>query len=263
MFKKMLVLLLVIGMVGFAGNVLADSQASVDNVTAGSSLSTVDNSHSNIYNRQFVNSGMTPIPNTNGFFVAPTPDSSFRKAQDLIFALTGDPNAISVRLTEGALENLAKGGDVESNVQVIRENLATAKADENGVKWLTLSIITPILEKQADGKMKVVGLNRDPMKVGAMGDGEADDADTNSFMVIGSVGLKAIKAGFNHLEITAEGAHRGVFASGWGIGTYVVGGTVNDSGKDSALGGGGLGYAANQTGAEDKPWIQGNVGISE
>jgi hypothetical protein len=80
-------------------------------------------------------------------------------------------------------------------------------------------------------------------------------------MVIGKVALKAMYAGFNHLEITAEGAHRGVFASGWGVGTYTVGGTMTDSGKTAGALGGGLGYASNQTSTEDKPWIQGNVGL--
>lgn len=262
MLKKMLVLMLVIGMVGFAGNVFAEvnANANVENVSAG--ITQEDNSSSKIYNRQFVQSGITPLPQTNGFFVAPTPDSSFRKAKDLIMFITGDPNAISVRLTEGALEELAKGGDVESHVQVVREKIATAKADEDGVKWFTISIIDPILEKKGD-KMVVTGVKRDPMVVGAMADGEADDEDTNSFQVIGDVALKALKKGFNHLEITSEGAHRGVFASGFGIGTYAVYGTVNNSGKDSGLGGGGLGYASNQTGTEDKPWIQGNVGMSK
>jgi hypothetical protein len=235
----------------FAGSADADAQA-------GASITTIDQSHSKIYNRQFVTTGITPIPGTNGFFTAPTPDSSFRQVQDLIFYLTGDPEALSVHLTEGALENLAKGGDVEANVQVIRAELAKAKADEDGTKWLTISYIAPVVK---DGKL--IGVRKEKLDVGAFADGEADDGDTNSFMVIGRVGLKAMYAGFDHLQITSEGAHRKVKASGWGVGTYTVGGSISDSGKTSGLVGGGLGYASNETGTEDQPWIQGNVGMSK
>lgn len=242
-----------------ASNVFADTEAEAK-AKAGAELTQIDNSvtNSKVYNRQFVNAGITPIPGTNGFFTAPTPDSSFRMAKELIFYLTGDPEALSVRLTEGALENLAKGGDVDANVQVIRAALATAKADDDGVKWLTISYIAPIVK---DGKL--TGVRKEDISVGAMADGEADDGDTNSFMVIGRVGLKAMYAGFDHLQITSEGAHRAVEASGFGIGTYTVGGSISDSGKTSGLVGGGLGYASNETGTEDRPWIQGVVGMSK
>ena len=258
MFKKMLIIMLAIGLVaGISSNVFAGSEADA-NADAGASITTTDNSVNKVYNRQFVNAGVTPIPGTNGFFTAPTPDSSFRQVKELIFYLTGDPNALSVRLTEGALENLAKGGDVEANIQMVREEVAIAKADDDGVKWLTVSYIAPVV---TDGK--VTGVRKENLKVGGFADGEADDGDTNSFMVIGRVGLKALKAGFDHLQITSEGAHRKVEASGWGIGTYTVAGTVSDAGKTSGLAGGGLGYAQNETGTEDRPWIQGNVGLDQ
>lgn len=261
MLNKMLIILLAMGLVlGMTSNVMAggDADATVEDVTA--SISTTDNSKSKVYNRQFVNSGMTPIPGTNGFFTAPTPDSSFRNARELIFYLTGDTEALSVRLSEGAIENLAKGGDVEANVQMVREEVAIAKADENGTKWLTISIIAPVFEMK-EGKKVMTGIRKEAIDVGGFADGEADDGETNSFMVIGKVGLKAIKKGFDHLQITSEGAHRKVEASGWGVGTYTVGGALSDSGKTSGLVGGGLGYASNETGTEDRPWIQGNVGM--
>jgi hypothetical protein len=263
MLKKMLFTLLAIGLVvGMSSTAMADSNASVDDVEAKAAINTTDNSVNKVYNRQFVNSGVTPIPGTNGFFTAPTPDSSFRNVKELIFYMTGDPKALSVTITEGALEQLAKGGDVESNVQMIREELATAKADEDGTKWLTISYIAPVF-KEVNGKQKLSGVRKEKLDVAGFADGEADDGDTNSFMVIGKVGLKVVKAGFNHLQITSEGAHRKVEASGWGIGTYTVGGAISDSGKTSGLVGGGLGYASNETGTEDRPWIQGNVGLSK
>ena len=201
--------MLVIGLVvGMTSTAMADPEANVEDVTA--SITTTDNSSSKVYNRQFVNSGMTPIPGTNGFFTAPTPDSSFRMVKELIFYLTQDSNALSVRLTEGALENLAKGGDVDANLQIVRARYQTAKADEDGVKWLTISYIAPILKEDKKGVVKVVGVRKEGITVGAFADGEADDGATNSFMVIGKVGLKALKAGFNHLQVTSEGAHRSV-----------------------------------------------------
>jgi len=255
MLKKLVYIMLAIGLVvGMTSNVMAGSEANVEDVSASISTSTTDNSKN--YNRNFVNSGMTPIPGTNGFFTAPTPDSSFRMAKELIYYLTGDPEAISVRLTEGALENLAKGGDVDANLQIVRADVATAKPDENGDRWLTISIIAPVVKDD-----KIVGIRKENLMVGAFADGEADDRETNSFMVIGKCGLKALKAGFGHMQIVSEGAHRAVEAQGFGIGTYTVGGTISDSGKDSGLVGGGLGYAWNDTSTEDRPWIQANVGM--
>lgn len=251
--------MLVIGLVvGMTSNVMADSNAEVNDVEASISTTTTDNSHSKVYNRQFPIAGNTPIPGTNGFFTAPTPDSSFRQVKDLIYYLTGDPSALSVLLTEGALENLAKGGDVDSNLQIVRAAVATAKADEDGVKWLTLSYIAPVVKDN-----KVIGVRKEELSVGAFADGEADDGDTNSFMVIGKVCLKALKANFNHVQVTVEGAHRSVEASGWGIGAYTVGGTMTDSGKTAGLIGGGTGYAQNETATEDRPWIQAVVGMSK
>ena len=255
MLKKIVYLMLVVGLVvGMTSNAMA-SEAEA-NAEGNASISTTDNSSQKVYNRQFVNAGITPIPGTNGFFTAPTPDSSFRMAKELIYYLTGDPEAISVRLTEGALENLAKGGDVDANLQIVRADVAKAKADEDGTKWLTISIVAPIVKDK-----KVVGVRKENLMVGAFADGEADDRETNSFMVIGKIGLKAVRAGFDHFQITSEGAHRAVEASGFGIGTYTVGGSVSDSGKTSGLVGGGLGYAWNDTSTEDRPWVQGNVGM--
>ena len=260
MFKKMLLIMLICGfVVGITSNVMAgEANSNVEDVSASISTTNTDNSNSKIYNRQFPIAGMTPMPGTNGFFTAPTPDSSFRQVKDLIFALTGDPSALSVRLTEGALENLAKGGDVDANLQIVRADVATATADEDGVKWLTLSFIAPVVKDN-----KVVGVRKEALSVGAFADGEADDGDTNSFMVIGKVCLKALKANFNHVQITVEGAHRAVEASGWGIGAYTVGGNMSDSGKTAGLVGGGTGYAQNETSTEDRPWIHAIVGMSK
>jgi hypothetical protein len=270
MFKKMLIIMLSIGLVaGISSNVFADQSANanaevnsqqvqVDESAQSASITTTDNSRNTVNNRQFVNPGVTPIPGTNGFFTAPTPDSSFRQVKELIYYLTGDPNAVSVNLTEGACENLAKGADVDINLQVVRERFAIAKADKEGVRWITISMIAPVVK---DGK--VVDLRKEDFNVAGFTSAEADDGNTDSFQVIGKVALKAIKANLNHLQITAEGAHRKVESSGWGIGLYTTGAKVSDGGTVSGLAGGGTGYASNEAGPEDRPWIQGNVGLSK
>ena len=94
-------------------------------------------------------------------------------------------------------------------------------------------------------------------------DGEADDGETNSLQVIGIAGLEAIKDGNNFMMLTAEGAHRKVEASGWGIGFYTTGGLISSNGQESGIMGGGTGYSSNETGPEDRPWIQGYVGCRE
>jgi hypothetical protein len=220
MFKKMLVLILTIGLVaGFSSNVLADSSATADaNTSVGidnsdRSAASIDDHSTNtskVYNRQFVNPGNVPFPQTNGFFTAPTPDSSFRQVRELIFALTGDPNATSVNLTEGACEELAKGGDVESNIQIVRDRLRVAKADQDGTRWITLSMIAPIVQ---DGKL--VGVKKTDFRVAGFAVAEADDGDTDSFQVIGKLADQAIEAG----------------------------------------------YASNEAGPEDRPWVQANIGL--
>jgi len=276
--KKLLVLILTIGLVaGVSSNVLADSSSTadaetnvgidnnqelsqgIDNSDRSAASVTIDDhstSKSKVYNRQFVNPGNTPIPGTNGFFTAPTPDSSFRQVAEFIYYLTGDPQAVSVQLTEGACEALAKGGDVDSNIQIVRERLAVAKADQDGVKWITISMIKPVVENG-----KLIRVAKADLRVAGFVTAEADDADTDSFQVIGKLALKVIDFGLDHLQITAEGAHRMVEASGWGIGAFTTGAKVSDGGTVSGLIGGGTGYAQNEAGPEDRPWIQGNAGL--
>jgi hypothetical protein len=270
MLKKMFIIMLAIGLVTFSSNVFAgkinvsadanveSTQTQVDESSQNAIINSTDNSRNKVTNRNFVNPGVTPIPGTNGFFTAPTPDSSFRQVKELIYYLTGDPNAVSVKLTEGACENLAKGADVDITLQVVRDRYATAKADKEGVRWITISMIAPVVKNG-----KVVDLLKEDINVAGFASAEADDGETDSFQVIGKVALKAIKANLNHLQITAEGAHRKVEASGWGVGFYTTGAKVSDGGTVSGLVGGGTGYASNEAGPEDRPWIQGNVGLSK
>jgi hypothetical protein len=259
--KKLFITVVMCVSLMISGNAFANS-ASVDGVEVGASISTTDNSINNVYNRQFPGIGNTPLPMTNGFFTAPTPDSSFRSIKDVLRAFEGEGTYL-MRMTEGALERLAKGGSSATNLQIIRgakqvPRIYDADFDDNSKnpRWLWLGIEAPVIENG-----KLLGLKRiDGLKVTGMIDSEADDGETNSLQVIGLAGLEAIEDGNNFMMLTAEGAHRKVEANGWGIGFYVSGGFVSDSGTQGVSPGGGTGYASNETGPEDRPWIQGYVG---
>jgi len=267
--KKMLSSLIIVLVVMFVGSVaFADvdnaATATVEKVEAGAGASIDDHSSTRIknYDRNLPIPGNVPLPQTNGFFTIPTPDSSFRSVKELIEVLAGD-NATSVRISEGALEEMAKGGDVESHLQVIRGKNIVKRvgADEDDVRWLTIAYHKPII-KMIDGKARMVGVVK-PKNVMATGmiDGEADDGDTNSYQVLGKCGLKALRDGNSILVVETEGAHRKVEAWGAGIGLYTVGGQVSDGGQTSGVLGGGTGVAWNEVGPEDRPWIQGYVGV--
>ena len=262
----LIAVLMCVSLIMVGGNAYADeANATVEDVETNASITTNDNSTSNVYNRNFAPVGITPLPQTNGFFTAPTPDSSFRSVKDLIrFAL--DEGKFMIRMTEGALQKLAKGGDVETHLQIIRGDSQVPRLygkdfdeAETNPRWLWIAIEKPVIK---DGK--VIGTKRiEGLRMTGYADGEADDGDTNSFQVIGKIGLQAIKDGNNFLVITAEGAHRKVEASGWGIGFYTTGATVSGDGKNSGVVGGGTGYASNEVGPEDRPWVQGYVGCKE
>jgi hypothetical protein len=221
-------------------------------------------------NRNFVNPGVTPLPQTNGFFTAPTPDSSFKSINEILRQLRLTPNG-RIRFSEATLKNMAKGGKSRVNFQVINSDLIvprdyTKGEGKNAVtgkdlqleKYLIITTEKPIFNEAG----KIVGLKKpEGLITTAFVDGEAVDAGTNSLQVLGKAGLKAIQNGNNCMVITAEGAHRMVVASGWGIGFYSVTGGISDSGKTSLGGGGGTGFAKNHTAPEDRPWIQGYAGV--
>jgi len=267
--KMFIVLFMCVSMIMCSGIAIAQD-ISGDSISGAKSDSMaevyqVDNSinTSNVYDRKFVGSGPVPFPQTNGFFTAPTPDSSFRSIKDVLRAFAG-PNHFMIRMTEGALQNWAKGGKATIHFQVMRDEDIVVRVygdDYKGSeKWLWVGIEEPVFN--CDGE--VIGTKRlEGLEVTSMVDGEAKEGKTNSLQVIGRAGLKAIKDGNNFMVITAEGAHRMVQASGWGIGGHTTGGLVNQSSKESVIGGGGTGYSNNKTGPEDKPWIQGYAGVMD
>jgi hypothetical protein len=257
--------MVMIGGVAFAGDVtVGDDSAgsSADSQSAAGAMATIDSHDKNTtINRHFVSPGVVPMPGTNGFFTNPTPDSSFRSIRDIITAMVG-PDKYCIVLSKGALKNMAKGGDVDTHLQILRGDDQIPRvysAAFEGTEYLYIAVEEPVFQNG-----KLIGTKRvDGLTSTGLIDGEADNADTNSIQVIGKVGLKALKDGNNYMVITAEGAHRMVEASGWGIGLYTVGGDISDSGERSGVGGGGTGFAKNRTGTEDKPWIQGYVGVRD
>lgn len=256
--KKMFFIIVIALLVSFVNVTLWNNAYASSNAEAEAGANATvngfnDNSttENNVNNRQFVNPGVTPLPHTNGFFTAPTPDSSFRSIVDIIRVMG---KGTEVMFTKGALRNLAKGGDMEKHIQVVRgadqiPRVYGPDTNENDI-WLTITY--------ENAKNQV-----DCVDVTGYMDAEADDADTNSLQVIGEVGLAVVADGNNYMVLTAEGAHRKVEASGWGIGFYTTGGLVSDSGKSSGVMGGGTGYSKNQTGPEDRPWIQGYFGVKK
>jgi hypothetical protein len=250
--KKLIIAVICMSLIMVGGNAFAQERigfsngpsatANVEDVQAEAVYAPTDNSVNNVYDRKFVNPGVYPMPQTNGFFTSPTPDSSFRGMQEFL-AIFGDGE--SVILSDGAVDQLAKGGfDTEVNYQIVNDETIVARANFQGTKYIKITLKKPAAAK-----------------VVAIVDGEADDNDTNSLMVLGQMAQEALKDGCNVLVITAEGAHRAVEASGWGIGTAVTGGAVNQSGKEAVAGGGGTGYSSNGTMTEDMPWLQGYAAV--
>lgn len=263
--KKMFIFIAFI----FATVFINSNAFAIDSIDAkAGSKSSIDN-HSineyNTYDRKFANTGVVQFPQTNGFFTTPTRDSSYRSIKDFV-RLFDDDGDFMVLLSEGAIDEMARGGDVISHLQIVRgPNQIKRIYDSNykcSEKWLWVGIEKPIFVKNEKGELvfygteKIAGLN-----VTGIIDGEADDSNTNSMQVVGKLGQKALKDGNNYMVITDESYHRMVAASGFGVGVYIGGGLTNESGKESLSPGGGTGYSSDRTTPEDKPWIHGYVGV--
>ena len=222
----------------FAGN-LAES-GSESEANAGASITFDDHStnKSKIIDRQFVGSSPSVTAGTNGLFVPPSgADISFRPLRELI--------RFGAVFSEGALIQLAKGGDTDLNFSWANDYTDTKPSNiKGGQRFIKIVMIEP-----AD------------FKLSAFVAAAADDYDTNSFQVIAEAGLAAIRNGDNILFIEFEGYNDKVHASGWGIGTHTASGVVSGTGKVSGVGGGGFGYSSNGVGNEQLPWIRGYSGF--
>jgi len=159
--------------------------------------------------------------------------------------------------SEGALEEMASGADVDVLFQmyngknrVKRAEAVTVNEEEEASKWIKI-----ILDHNGDLAKE------GDVRFSAVVQAEADDGETNSIQVLAEMALKALKNGNNLLVLTNQGAHRYVEASGWGIGLYTVGSNISDGGGTAGVVGGGTGWATNETGPEDRPWLHGYAGV--
>jgi hypothetical protein len=173
------------------------------------------------------NAGPVPIPGQPGWFTTPTPDGSFQSLKTIL--QFGDV------FTEGALEEMAGGKvDVRYMVTNDKNEVARAKFGDN-------------LKR----KIKIVIAKPEGAKFIAFANGNAKNGKTGSVQVMAAIALDALKDGANVVYFTAEGAHRKVDASGWGIG--ISGTTTSEHSMTTP----GMGYSAGKSGPEDMPWLQG------
>lgn len=202
-----------------------------------------DHSVTTIIDRKFVAPGVVPMAHTQGFYAAPTEDSSLRSIFELV--------ALDNKFSDGAVDNLARKGKVSSRLQVVNDDAAVKRVTYAKDEVPMIQVI--ILKK---GDALPAGF-----KMTGFIDGEAKNATTNSFQVAGVMMKKVLADGNNCIIFTKEGGHRGVFARGFGIGFYTAAGKVSADGSESGTVGGGFGYSQNNSGAEEKPWLQGIAGV--
>lgn len=261
--KKMFISLFVCLFLLIGGTALAQDINTTTEANAGVTIDNSDNSESRIYDKSYVGSGVVPFAQTNGFFTEPTDDVSFRSIKEFIRYAYGPRDNI-VGMSEGALEQLAKGGDTKIHFQIIRGNEQVPRVHEMGINPTNERFLWIGIEETVVINGKVIGTKKEEnLRVTGFIDSIATNGHTNSFQVIAKAGLRALKDGNNFMIITKEGAHRKVEAKGWGIGTYGTSGNISKSGNSSSVVGGGTGYSDNETGTEDRPWIQGYVGCKE
>jgi len=135
--------------------------------------------------------------------------------------------------SEQALINMAAGGSVNVYVKDLTPK-TSAKFEDPNNKMIKIVLDAPkglVYEGPANG--------------------EAKNGKTNSWQVMAAVALKALRNGSNVVYFAAEGAHRGVETSGWGIGF------AHTKASHDNVSSGGTGYSAAKAGPEDKPWLQG------
>jgi hypothetical protein len=234
MLKNVLIIFAVLFMmtsVAYAGSI----STNISEAGAAAGASITDNSKNKVYDRDFVNGGGNVTAGTHAFFTEPTDDSSFRRVMDLI--------RFGTVFSEGALKNLAKGGDAVVEYPVTSEFEKPDNVLRDGNRYIMIVVEQP-----------------EDFRATSPCQAKADDGDTTSFQIIAKLALKAISEGDNVLYLTEEGFHRKVEAGGWGIGTHVAGGSVSDNGKISGVGGGGFGISQNEVGPEDRPWVHGYGG---
>lgn len=158
--------------------------------------------------------------------------------------------------TEGALERMAKGGNVKIDYKTIYDGFGAPGLSEN-TKWIYIYVSDAPYEP-AKVAVPAGQLRRAQAKSFIVA--WSGNEKTTSVEVLGKSGLKAIRDDCNVLHILAHGADIDAISKGWGIGFNSTHATV---GKDDAkTSGGGTGYSRNRGGARSLSWLQG-FGITD
>jgi len=186
-----------------------------------------------------------PIPGNVGFgplinyFGKPLPSSGFQPLEQLLM--------YGCWFTEGSLKSmLKKVEDAEAEFKVTNRGLEAAPlASEDGkTRWIKIVV----------QRAKYAGSNGTDF-IGYV-TARSENSKTTMVEVMAKAALEAMKNGCNILHLTAQGAVRDAFATGWGIGFNTTQAQMYD-GDRSNVSVGGLGYSSGQAGMRDKPWLQG------
>ncbi len=216
---------------------MADSSATVNDVGATASNNLDQSVHDNVNTYEATKShpyaGVVPIPGTPGWFTTPTPDGDFISVKDII--QFGEVYSV------GALENMARWGKTRVTYAAVNPEKAVSTRHKDDTK------IMLIFRPEVIQVVKKTGTHV------AFVNGSATNGKTNSIQLMAKMALKALKNGANVIAFQAEGAHRKVEASGWGIGLSYV-----SASKDN-MGSGGTGISGGSAGPEDRPWLQANA----
>ena len=262
MFKKSLIVCIMVVSLVFAGNAFAqmnnaeaDSSAfavgggatadqgqkqKMDQFNHLEDVGNIKDSFNSPGMRGFAIPGDVQYGPTINYFGEARPSAAFQPVEQLIM--------YSCWFTEGALESMLKGVEsVRAEFKLANERIVNAKvAEEDGTtRWIMIVISRDKYEGNGP--------------VGFKGFVTAQSQHRNSTMteVMAKAALVAVKNGANVIHFTAQGAVRDVEASGWGIGFNNTNAQVYSGQSHGNVASGGMGYSSAKAGMRDKPWLQG------
>ena len=247
--KKMIAVCVMLSMLMFSANAMADSNAAAGanagataGATAGSAVNG-DIGSNNVSNdhRGFAVPGNVQYGPVINYFTKPLPSEGFQPIETILM--------YGCYFTEGALEEMAAGGmfsKAEADVKITNAApMAKPAAEDGKTRWIKIVISAKPVEK-VNFKGFVTA--------------RATDMDSTMVQVMGKAALEAMNKGANVIHFTAQGAVRDVFSSGWGIGfgsTFAKMYNNSDNQDISGVGYAGMGYSKAKAGTRDLPWLQG------
>jgi hypothetical protein len=223
--KKLLIVTMIVGLIGFFTLPAMADEADADAKAKATVIQIDKSSVKSEADKSRAIPGSVPVYGAPGFFTTPTPDGSFESLKQAL--------QFADMFSEQALIDMAAGGSVNAYVKDLSPNVTATFEDPNN------KMIKIVLEAPKG------------LKYEGPANGEALNGKTNMWQVMAAVALKALRQGSNVVYFAAEGAHRGVEASGWGIGF------AHTKASHDNVSVGGTGYAAGKSGPQDKPWLQG------